>query len=81
MSQEFNENDCTIGLSKTGTHAIITIPIRKYALDHFNGNALIFGKLKELELHLLGMAEQIRNRQQLNGVIKVNGTPPDLKVN
>lgn len=83
MSDKLNDNDCTVGFSADNTHAIITIPIKKYALNHTDGNALIFGKLKELELHLIGMAEQIRMRQKANGVIQLDGVqpPPNLKAN
>lgn len=65
--------DCTIGMSASGEVAIVTIPIRKYALDEMNGNALIYGKMREVQAHIMQMAASIRKKKADAGLVKPNG--------
>jgi hypothetical protein len=76
---KLNREDVTIGMSGNNEVCIITIPLEKYALDEMNGMALVYGKIRELQSHVMQMASQIRLKKfQGNGLIK---PPINLKVN
>lgn len=79
---KLNHDECTIGLSADETVCIVTIPLHKYAMDEENGNALIYGKVRELQAHIMSMAVAMRKKKAQSGLMRVNGhLPPDLKVN
>lgn len=79
MGEELNKEEVTIGLSPDGEVAIITIPIAKYALNDQDGAALIYGKMREIQAHVMQMANQIKiKRAQRNGILRPDG---NLQVN
>jgi hypothetical protein len=79
---DLDRENCTIGLDPLEDVVVITIPIRKYALDPNDGSALIYGKMRELQAHVMQMANEIRRKKAQAGLMKVNGQlPPNLKVN
>lgn len=82
MSENLNKEDATIGFSADEEVVIMTLPLKKYALNEQDGNALIYGKMRELTAHVMAMAGQVRTKKSHLGLIKTNGKPPiDLKVN
>lgn len=76
----FNYKDTTIAISPDGMVVVMTLPIAAYVEDEANGNALIYGKMRELQAHVMQMANAMRTKKNSNGLIMPAGTVPELKV-
>jgi len=74
---DFPQHDTSMGMAPDGKTLIITIPIHKYANDERDGNALIYGKLREIQANVLQVAKGIRDRRAQLGIAKpTNGAVP-----
>jgi len=61
---KFNKEDAEIGIfGDPPSVLLVTLPIGKYAEDMKNGNALLYGHLREAQAHAMKVLMDLRKRK------------------
>ena len=72
--KSFKENDCELRLVGDPVEFMVfIIPIKKYANDLVDGQALVYGKFREAQAHAMAQINLLRQRKKSFGVINPNG--------
>jgi len=81
MNEDLSSTEFIVGFADPKREVmIVSIPIGRLAGDILNGTSLLRGKLEEAKHIALAEIQHARAKRESVGLIKPNGSKPDLNV-